>query len=108
MFGKESKYIESKKAQKIYHYWNNYEGGVNYMLEDNTDYWETLKTNPETKGTISYEDFDGCYEYRGDRLGVKSVYFFVIDNKVYDMKFNGDITNESIAKKDKYLRKIFE
>ncbi|AXQ78430.1 hypothetical protein DDV21_004725 [Streptococcus chenjunshii] len=107
MFGKETKYIGSNEAQEIYRYWNNSEGGLNYMLEDNTDYWETLRFDKKAD-TFSYKEFDGCYEYSGDNLSVKSVYFFVIDSKVYDIKFNGSITDESVAKKDKYLRQILD
>ena len=107
MFGKPKRYDNAEKAKMIYHYWNNYEGGVNYYLEANTDYWETLKSyNVSPK--YSYEDFEGCYEYSGKNLGVKKVYFFVIDNKIHGFKFNGDITDETVAQKDKYLRQIVD
>lgn len=69
MFGKPDKYDNANKAKKLYHYWNNFEGGVNFMLEDTTDYWETLESN-STSPKYSYKDFEGCYEYSGKNLGV--------------------------------------
>ena len=106
LFGEPLRYIhDSEKTKELYAYWSNYEGGVNYSLENNTDYWETIQDT--IKGNkYSYSDFDGYYEYSGKNLGIKSVYFIMINDKVFSFKFNGDIVDESVAQKDKYLRQI--
>ncbi|AUW96339.1 hypothetical protein [Streptococcus pluranimalium] len=107
-FGKPSDSVKNpQKAQELEEYWNDYEGGVNYSLEDNTDYWETLHYS-DSNNIYGNKDIQEYYKYTGPNLGVKSVYFFIIDNKVVSFAFEGEIINKSVAKKDKYLRQILD
>lgn len=74
---------------------------------DDLNYWQTIEENTDSdiNPNASYEL---CYEYRGKELGVKSVYFFMTDNKVMTYLFDGEITDKSAAQKDKYLRQILD
>lgn len=93
------------KVEKVYENINNKEG-LNDNLSD-LNYWSTIKesNNSDINPDAPYEV---CYEYRRKELGVRSVYFFITDDKVMTYLFDGKITNKSIAKKDKYLRQIID
>ncbi|WP_373756944.1 hypothetical protein [Streptococcus ferus] len=108
LYGEPYKIVkDNKKVVEIFRYWNNYEGGVNSSLEGGTNYWQTVKFTSSSE-KFDYTKLESYYEYRGKNLGVKSVYFFIRDNKVQSFRFNGSITNKSVAKKDKYLRQIID
>ncbi|MGT2946919.1 hypothetical protein [Streptococcus chenjunshii] len=51
--------------------------------------------------------FDSYYQYSSRRSGLKYVRFYIADRVVYDVEY-GPITDESIAKKDRYLRQILD
>ncbi|WP_373756943.1 hypothetical protein [Streptococcus ferus] len=90
---------------KLYNEDNDIEGGTMEKLDDNTDYFETEKY---TK--ISYSkgnEYDVCYTYTSNKLGLTHVRFYIKDNIVRTSMF-GEITNKQIAKQDKYLRQIID
>ena len=93
------------RVEEIYKKINNTEGVNDYL--DDLNYWQTIEENTDSdiNPNASYEL---CYEYRGKELGVKSVYFFMTDNKVMTYLFDGEITDKSAAQKDKYLRQILD
>ncbi|MGT2912536.1 hypothetical protein [Streptococcus criceti] len=94
---------DSKKATDLFDKINNDEGSINVALEDNTDYWDTVKAD-HGSAILKKWNIDGYYEYKGKELAGVKVYFFISDDKVLSYVFDGDITDENIAKKDKYLR----
>lgn len=85
------------------------EEGINFEIEERTDFSDTLKVK-NTDNFINYEkDLSEYYQYKNKELGVDSVYFFFMDNKLIDLYFEGDeVTDKEVAKKDKYLRQIIE
>ena len=97
---------DSQKAIDLFNEINNDEGSINTVLEDNTDYWDTLKV--DYSSPIKGLDFEGYYEYRGKGLAGMRVYFFIIKDTVRSYWFYGDITDKSVTKKDKYLRQILD
>lgn len=87
----------------------NAEKGINFELEEKTNYFDTLKEVSFGKQINYEEDFSAYYQYKGNDLGVESVYFFFVGDKVIEIDFGGnEITNKEAAKKDKYLRQIMD
>lgn len=110
-FGKPTKIITNKREViKTYHEWNELEGTTNEFLVEYSNFFKTKKRN---KKKVTYPNlripasFDTIVEYRNKSLGVEYVKFYVGKGIVY-MDCYGDITNEKIARKDKYLRQILE
>ncbi|MGT2947668.1 hypothetical protein [Streptococcus chenjunshii] len=65
---------------------------------------------PKKYVKVSYSGgsrYDICYEYNSGSLGVEYVRFYIKDDLV-DNYYFGDITDESVAQKDKYLRQILD
>ncbi|MCK1200848.1 hypothetical protein MXZ33_08860 [Streptococcus uberis] len=85
------------------------EYGVDFELQESTNFYDTLKQK-QTEKFINYEkDLTEYYQYKSNNLGVDSVYFFFDGDKVFEFYFAGDkITNKEAAKKDKYLRQIMD
>lgn len=73
---------------------------------DDQNYWDTVKKSSDSKRPKG--NYQVCYEYRGEELGVKAVYFFVINDKVVSFMFDNHVTDKKAAKKDKYLRQIVD
>lgn len=99
-----------KSVNKTFDYWNDFEGGVDYMLEDNTDYWETVRIYApalKKQAKMKIYDYDSYLEYKGKNLGVNYVRFYMNNNVVYGLQFGKNITNDRIAKKDKYLKQLY-
>ncbi|AUW96331.1 hypothetical protein [Streptococcus pluranimalium] len=95
-----------KKAVEQFNSINNDEGSVNVVLEDNTDYWATLLVDHTS--SIKGNNLDGYYEYQSKELAGLKVFFFIIDDTVRSYRFSGNITDTSVAQKDKYLRQILD
>ncbi|MDO1604819.1 hypothetical protein Q2T76_01985 [Lactobacillus sp. YT155] len=107
-YGKPSKINTNKKeVSEIRDYWNgdSGEGTLNDQLDD-LGYWESLKfdKNFPKKNVNGYEFYVQC---SGKNLGVNYVRFFFWKDRVYDIQFGNKITNESAAKRDKYLKQIY-
>lgn len=99
-----------KSVNKTFAYWNDLEGGVDYMLEDNTDYWETERIyEPALKkqAKMKIYDYDSYLEYKGKNLAVNYVRFYLNNNVVYELQFGKKIINDRIAKKDTYLKQLY-
>lgn len=80
-----------------------------YSTDDHLDdqgYWDSVKKDSDSKRPAG--NYQVCYEYRGEELGVKAVYFFAINDKVVSFMFDNNVTDEKAAKKDKYLRQIID
>lgn len=104
-YGSPNKVIKNaRKAKNLFSKLNESED-INYSLEQQTDYWDTVKVNKSSK---LGRDFDSYYVYQDANLGVKKVYFFIVDDVVRSYRFEGPIANKTIAKKDKYLRQIVD
>lgn len=110
----ENRYGKPKKVNKnigkvneIYKYWKGYEGGVNYYLEANTDYWSTTQGEKSAPKRGYNDNFRYYLEYSGKKLGTNYVRFFFWRDTVYGIQFGNKITNESAAKRDKYLKQIY-
>ncbi|MDO1604817.1 hypothetical protein Q2T76_01975 [Lactobacillus sp. YT155] len=104
-----------KKVNEVFEYWNGYEGGVNYMLEQNTNYFETEKADHSSmkKYFKSIENaksdiyYDSYIEYEGKNLGANYVRFFLYKGMVRGVQYGGEITDDGVAKKDKYLKQLY-
>ena len=104
LYGRPAKVeTKSKNATDLFDKINNYEGSINVVLEDNTDYWDTVKADHDSV-ILKKWNIDGYYEYKGEDLAGIKVYFFISEDKVLAYMFDGNITDEKIARKDKYLR----
>ncbi|WP_373760514.1 hypothetical protein [Streptococcus ferus] len=80
-----------------------------YSTDDHLDdqnYWDTVKKSSDSKRPTG--NYQVCYEYQGEKLGVKAVYFFVIDDKVVSFMFDNQILDKKVAKKDKYLHQFID
>ncbi|EHI73336.1 Uncharacterised protein [Streptococcus criceti] len=106
LFGEPRKKIhDSSKVEELYDNYKDQEGGMFDLLDDNTNYYKT-----EKYVKVDYSDdsfYDSCYIYHSNDLGLEFVRFYIKDDLVRYYHF-GDITDKSIAKKDKYLRQIIE
>ncbi|EHI73652.1 Uncharacterised protein [Streptococcus criceti] len=101
----DEKVMDSSRAEELYYNDNDNEGGTLDRLDDKTDYFDTEKYVKE-----NYDDgnrFSSCYIYRGNKLGVEYVRFFIKDGLVRNYTY-GDIIDKTAAKKDKYLRQIID
>ncbi|AUW96337.1 hypothetical protein [Streptococcus pluranimalium] len=90
---------------KLYNEDNDIEDGTMEKLDDNTNYFET-----EKYVKISYSkgnEYDVCYTYTSNKLGLDYVRFYIKDNIVKTSMF-GEIIDKQVAKQDKYLRQILD
>lgn len=83
------------------------EGGIMDRLDEETNFYQTIKSVKHDYDYSNGWDYDSCYVYRNKNLGIEYVRFYLKDGLVSEYYF-GDITDKSVAKKDKYLRQIIE
>ncbi|WP_273450377.1 hypothetical protein [Streptococcus ferus] len=98
---------DPSKTETLFRQDNETEGGILDWLDDETDFYKTRKSVKHDYDYSDGWDYDNCYIYQDKNLGVEYVRFYIKDGLVGEYYF-GDITNKSIAKKDKYLRQIID
>ena len=106
LFGKPDKqFNDAESVLNTYYEDNEAEGSTMDLLSDYTDYFDTEKYE---KAIYDGDRFDCLYEYSSDNsAGVSYIRFYIKDGYIRDYFF-GDITDESVAQKDKYLRQILD
>lgn len=110
LFGTPQKVV--KNSEKVNDtYFSIPKGDVTDKLNQSKTYRNDSKIdrNNYNKQFDDTEDnpFDSYYQYKGSKLGLKYVRFYIADNVIYDVEY-GSITDKSVAKKDKYLRQIID
>ena len=109
-FGKPNKKIDNPSTvADLYNEDNgdSSEGGIMDRLDEETDFFQTMKSVKHDYDYSNGWDFDNCYIYQDKNLGFEYLRFYIKDGLVSEYYF-GDITNKSIAQKDKYLRQILD
>ncbi|MEX2803547.1 hypothetical protein AB3329_00310 [Streptococcus sp. H31] len=106
LFGKPDKqFNDIESVLNTYYEDNEAEGSTMDLLDDYTDYFDTEKYE---EAVYDGDRFDCLYEYSSEKTaGVSYIRFYIKDGYIRDYFF-GDITDESVAKKDKYLRQILD
>ena len=101
------KITDPSKTDELFRQDDNKEGGVADRLDDKTNFYKTRKSVKHDYDYSDGWDYDNCYIYQNKSLGLEYVRFYIKDGLVSEYYF-GDITDESVAKKDKYLRQILD